>query len=78
MQVAATEDRDLLRLEQVVPAGTAGAAGAGARKAPSRFGRDELKEVSKKEIDDQIRATMARLSGGKEQAPENQKGIQER
>lgn len=45
-------------------AGTAGTTG-GARKAPSRFGRDELKEVSKKEIDDQIRATMARLSGGK-------------
>ena len=45
-------------------AGTAGTTG-GARKAPTRFGRDELKEVSKKEIDDQIRATMARLSGGK-------------
>ena len=47
--------------------GTAGAgAGAGARKpATGRFGRDELKEVSKKEIDDQIRATMARLGGGK-------------
>ena len=45
---------------------TAGAGGAaGARKAPTRFGREELKEVSKKEIDDQIRATMARLSGGK-------------
>jgi translation initiation factor IF-2 len=49
------------------PGTTAGAGGgaAGARKAPGRFGREELKEVSKKEIDDQIRATMARLSGGK-------------
>ncbi len=45
--------------------GGTGTGGAGARKAPGRFGRDELKEVSKKEIDDQIRATMARLSGGK-------------
>ena len=42
-----------------------GGGGAGARKAPARHGREELKEVSKKEIDDQIRATMARLSGGK-------------
>ncbi|HEY3387230.1 MAG TPA: translation initiation factor IF-2 N-terminal domain-containing protein, partial [Saprospiraceae bacterium] len=42
-----------------------GSAPAGARKAPGRYGREELKEVSKKEIDDQIRATMARLSGGK-------------
>ncbi len=48
------------------PGGTPGTTSApGARKPPSRFGRDELKEVSKKEIDDQIRATMARLSGGK-------------
>jgi translation initiation factor IF-2 len=47
-------------------AGAGGGGGAaGARKAPGRFGREELKEVSKKEIDDQIRATMARLSGGK-------------
>ena len=38
---------------------TGGGTGAG------RFARDENKEVSKKEIDDQIRATMARLSGGK-------------
>jgi len=45
--------------------GTGTSAGAGARKAPGRHGREELKEVSKKEIDDQIRATMARLSGGK-------------
>ena len=42
-----------------------GTSPAGARKAPGRYGREELKEVSKKEIDDQIRATMARLSGGK-------------
>ena len=35
-------------------------------KRPTGFvGRDENKEVSKKEIDDQIRATMARLTGGK-------------
>jgi translation initiation factor IF-2 len=47
------------------PGGGGSGAGAGARKAPSRHGREELKEVSKKEIDDQIRATMARLSGGK-------------
>ncbi len=46
-------------------AGGGGGTSAGARKAPSRHGREELKEVSKKEIDDQIRATMARLSGGK-------------
>lgn len=47
-------------------AGASGTAGAGgARKPTGRFGREELKEVSKKEIDDQIRATMARLSGGK-------------
>ncbi|HZV70320.1 MAG TPA: translation initiation factor IF-2 [Saprospiraceae bacterium] len=40
--------------------------GVGARKGPVRHGgRDDVKEVSKKEIDDQIRATMARLSGGK-------------
>ncbi|MGB4849751.1 MAG: translation initiation factor IF-2 [Saprospiraceae bacterium] len=48
--------------------GTGGGAGAGAgaRKGPVRHGgRDDVKEVSKKEIDDQIRATMARLSGGK-------------
>ena len=56
------------------PGGTPGAGpgagagtGAGARKpaGAGRFGRDENKEVSKKEIDDQIRATMARLGGGK-------------
>ncbi|MEO6131996.1 MAG: translation initiation factor IF-2 [Saprospiraceae bacterium] len=41
-------------------------AGVGARRGPVRpGGRDDVKEVSKKEIDDQIRATMARLSGGK-------------
>jgi len=37
-------------------------------KRPTGFvggGRDDNKEVSKKEIDDQIRATMARLTGGK-------------
>lgn len=39
-------------------------AAGGDRKGPA-LSRDELKEVSKKEIDDQIRATMARLSGGK-------------
>ncbi len=43
----------------------AGSGAGGARKPGGRFGREELKEVSKKEIDDQIRATMARLSGGK-------------
>ena len=42
-----------------------GGTGVGARKTVGRGGRDEQKEVSKKEIDDQIRATMARLSGGK-------------
>ncbi len=31
---------------------------------PGRTGRDENKEISQKEIDDQIRATMARLGGG--------------
>ncbi len=46
-------------------AGAGGGTGAGARKPGGRFGREELKEVSKKEIDDQIKATMARLSGGK-------------
>ncbi|MEM1320885.1 MAG: translation initiation factor IF-2 [Bacteroidota bacterium] len=35
--------------------------GAGRRR---RGGRDEVKEVSKKEIDEQIKQTMARLSGG--------------
>ncbi len=34
-------------------------------RRPMTGGRDDNKEVSKKEIDDQIRATMARLSGGK-------------
>lgn len=33
--------------------------------AKGRQSRDDNKEVTKKEIDDQIRATMARLSGGK-------------
>lgn len=54
------------------PGGRAGAGtgagsgtGTGTRKTGGRFGREELKEVSKKEIDDQIKATMARLSGGK-------------
>jgi translation initiation factor IF-2 len=44
-----------------------GSTTAGGRRPTTggRFGRDENKEVSKKEIDDQIRATMARLSGGK-------------
>ena len=44
---------------------TTGGTGVGARRTPARGGRDEVKEVSKKEIDEQIRATMARLSGGK-------------
>ena len=39
--------------------------GTGRRTAGTGYGREELKDVSKKEIDDQIRATMARLSGGK-------------
>lgn len=50
------------------PAAGAGGGGGGpiiGRKVPARGGRDESKEVSKKEIDDQIRATMARLTGGK-------------
>ena len=38
---------------------------AGGDRKGTGFTRDEQKEVSKKEIDDQIRATMARLSGGK-------------
>ncbi len=49
------------------PGGTGGSAGTGAgirRMPPGRQGQ-EVKEVSKKEIDEQIRATMARLSGGK-------------
>ncbi len=43
--------------------GTGGGPGIANRKVPLR--RDDNKEVSKKEVDDQIRATMARLSGGK-------------
>lgn len=42
-----------------------GGTGEAGRRLPGRPGRDELREVSKKEIDEQIRATMARLSGGK-------------
>jgi translation initiation factor IF-2 len=47
-----------------------GGGGGGGRpmpggRRPMGGGRDDNKEVSKKEIDDQIRATMARLSGGK-------------
>lgn len=46
--------------------GGGGGSSAGTRRAPGGYrGREENKEVSKKEIDDQIRATMARLSGGK-------------
>ncbi len=41
------------------------AGGRATGRKSGRFDRDELKEVSKKEIDDQIKATMARLSGGK-------------
>lgn len=37
-------------------------AGAGGNRAPR--GKDEVKEISQKEIDDQIRATMARLGTG--------------
>ena len=39
---------------------------AAQRKGPGRggSGRDDVKEVSQKEIDDKIKATMARLSGG--------------
>ena len=33
-------------------------------KGAGRSRRDEVKEVSKKEIDDKIKATLARLSGG--------------
>jgi translation initiation factor IF-2 len=50
--------------------GQGGGGGGGSRPAvggrrPMSGGRDDNKEVSKKEIDDQIRATMARLTGGK-------------
>jgi len=50
--------------------GRTGQGGGGGRpmsggRRPMGQGRDDNKEVSKKEIDDQIRATMARLSGGK-------------
>lgn len=44
-----------------------GTAGAGGKKAPAGRGgsRDDVREVSKKEIDEQIRATMSRIAGGK-------------
>ena len=46
--------------------GSGGGGGVVSRsKTLTRPGRDEVKEVSKKEIDEQIRATMLRLSGGK-------------
>jgi translation initiation factor IF-2 len=48
------------------PRSTSGSGGVVSRgKTLTRPGRDEVKEVSKKEIDEQIRATMLRLSGGK-------------
>ena len=39
-------------------------AGKSTGKSTGRSRRDEVKEVSKKEIDDKIKATLARLSGG--------------
>ena len=51
---------------QTRPPGTGGHRLSTGPKRPTGFvGRDENKEVSKKEIDEQIRATMARLTGGK-------------
>lgn len=48
------------------PTGTGGGNKATVNKAKKPGGKDDVKEVSQKEIDDQIKATMARLnSGGK-------------
>ncbi len=54
------------RKRKKLPSDSVGArTGTGGKKPTGRYGKEELKEVSKKEIDDQIKATMARLSGGK-------------
>ncbi|MGH1434106.1 MAG: translation initiation factor IF-2 [Lewinella sp.] len=43
--------------------GNSGGRGGNNRGGSSRRGRDEVKEVSKKEIEDKIKATMARMAG---------------
>lgn len=48
--------------ERFGPPGPGGATRSGERKLPPR--REEVKEVSKKEIDEKIKQTMARISGG--------------